>query len=132
MRIIEFAVEKTPSEFSPCVMLMDCADISGFEQISEDKNRCKLITKTGKEYNVYGTYKTITNRFFYSISKKHNFYEDDTIRPSIRVFHRPQLLEIDTAFFDKIQLKAFIYGLIPDFDSELLPEYTKELFSQPD
>lgn len=128
MRIIEFAIEKNPNEFSPCVILLDLNDISSFEQIQNESEKCKLLTKTNQEYTVYGTYKTVTNRFFYALSKKHNLYEDDTIRPSIRVFHRHQLLEVDVAFFDKLQLKAFIYGLVPDFDSKLLPEYTQEIF----
>jgi len=128
MRFIEYAIEKNPNEFSPFVILVDCADISTFEQVPFKTNRCKLITKQKNEYIVYGTYKTVTNRFFYAITKKYNFYDDDIMRPSIRVFHRPNLLEVDVSFFDKIQLKAFIYGLVPDFNLDLLPEYTKELF----
>jgi hypothetical protein len=127
MRIIEFVAAKNENEFSPCVILVDCADISGFEQIPDNKNICKLNIKNSSSYFVYGTYKTLTNRFFYALSKKHNFYEDDVIRPSIRVYHRPNLLEPDVVFFDFLQLKGFIFGLNPDFDINLLPEYTQDL-----
>lgn len=130
MRFIEYSIETFPNEFSPNVILLDCEDISTFVQLPGEIDRCKLITKQKNEYVVYGTYKTVTNRFFYAITKKHNFHEDDIMRPSIRVFYRPDLLEIDTSFFDKAQLKGFIYGLIPDFNLNLLPEYTKEIFEK--
>lgn len=128
MKIIEFVAEKNSKFFSPYVILIDCSDISCFEQIEKDDNRCKLITKNKISYILYGSYKTITNRYFYALSKKYNLYEDDIIRPSIKVFHRPNLLEIDTAFFDSIQLKGFIFGLNKNFNIDVLPDYTKEVF----
>lgn len=126
MRIIEFAIETEENNFSPCVILLDCEEIVGFEQIKGIKDRCKLITKQGRIYTAYGTYRTLTNRFLYALNKKHNFHEDTTIRPSIKVFHRPELLEPDVSFFDIIQLKAFIFGLEPDFNLNKLPDYTRE------
>lgn len=126
MRIIEFAVETNETDFSPCVILLDCAEIVGFEQIPGVKDKCNLLTKQGRTYKTYGTYRTLTNRFLYALNKKHNLHEDNTIRPSIRVFHRPELLEPDISFFDKTQLKAFIFGVDPDFNVDKLPEYTRE------
>lgn len=129
MRIIEFVTTKNIDEYLPTILLIDLEDISTFEQIPHYNDMCKLITKTNQSYYIYGTYKTVTNRFFYALSKKHNIYEDDTIRPSIRVFHRPNLLEVDVSFFDKTQLKAFIEALDPNFDKTILPAYTQELFN---
>ncbi len=129
MKLIEYAIA-TENSFSPTVILIDCGDISSFEQIKGVSTQCKIITKSNQSYIAYGTYKTVTNRFFYALSKKNNIYEDDIIRPSIRVFHRPNTLEPDVAFFDPLQLKAFIYGLDPNFPLEKLPEYTKSILSE--
>jgi hypothetical protein len=127
MRIIEFAIETNEANFSPCVILLDCEEIVGFEQVSGVKDKCKMITKQGKTYTTYGTYRTLTNRFIYALNKKHNLHEDTTIRPSIKVFHRPELLEPDVSFFDNTQLKAFIFGLDPEFNVDRLPDYTREV-----
>ena len=127
LRLVEFVCEKIKDEFSPCVVLIDCDDVTCIEQLPKTTDRCKLITKQKNEYILYGTYKTLTNRLYYALSKKHNIYEDDTIRPSIRVFHRPNLLEIDSSFFDETQLKAFIFALNPEFDFSFLPEHTLEI-----
>ncbi len=127
LRIVEFAVESDPNKFSPCIIMLDCSEIVGFEQIFGSNEKCKLTTKQNKTYTVYGTYRTLTNRFLYAINKKHSLHEDHTIRPTISVIHKPELLEPDVSFFDKIQLKAFIFGLDPNFDINRLPEYTREV-----
>ncbi len=126
MRFIEFAVATEINSFEPSILLIDCNDISSFNK-TEHHNICKLNTKTNQTYLIYGTYKTITNRFFYALSKKHNIYEDDIIRPSIRVIHRPNSLETDVAFFDLEQLKAFIYSIDSNYPIEKLPQYTQDL-----
>jgi hypothetical protein len=126
VRLIEFAIETNINSFSPSIILLDCSDIVGFEQIYGISDKCRLITKQNRTYTVYGTYRTLTNRFLYALNKKLNFHEDFTIRPSIGVIHKPELLEIDVSFFDKIQLKAFIFGLEPNFNINRLSEHTKE------
>jgi len=130
MRIIEFVIEKNKNFFSPYIILLDCADISSFKQSKKHKDRCKIITKQGLSYMAYGSYRTLTNRFFYAISKKCNFYEDDVIRPSIRVLHKPELLECDTSFFDFIQIKGFILALDENINKERLPIDTQELLKE--
>lgn len=126
VRLIEFAIETDIDKFSPAIIMLDCSDIVGFEQIYASKDRCKLITKQNKTYIVYGTYRTLTNRFLYALNKKLNFHEDSTIRPTIGVIHKPDLLEVDVSFFDKVQLKAFIFALDPNFNINRLSEHTKE------
>ncbi len=129
MKFIEFAVTSDIKSFSPSILMVECSDISSIQK-TENENICKIITKQGSEYYAFGLYKTLTNRFFYTLSKKHSFYEDDIIRPSLRVFHRNSNLEPDVAFLDPIQLKAFIYGINENFPSDKLPEYTREVFSK--
>ncbi len=129
MKFIEFAITSDINSFSPAVLMLECSEICSIQK-TEHKNLCKIVTKQGNEYYAFGLYKTLTNRLFYTLSKKHNLYEDDIIRPSIRVIHRNSSLEPDSAFLDPIQLKAFIYGINENFPSENLPEYTKEVFSK--
>ncbi len=129
MKFIEFAITSDINTFSPKILLLECSEICSVQK-TENENLCKIVTKQGLEYYAVGLYKTLTNRLFYALSKKHNLYEDDIIRPSIRVIHRNSSLEPDSAFLDPIQLKAFIYGINENFPNENLPEYTKEVFSQ--
>ncbi len=129
MKFIEFAITSDINTFSPTILLLDCTEICSIQK-TEKQDLCKIVTKQGMEYFALGLYKTLTNRLFYTLSKKHNLYEDDVIRPSIRVLHRNASLEPDSAFFDPIQLKGFIYGINENFPSENLPEYTKEVFSK--
>ncbi len=129
MKFIEFAITKDIKSFSPAILILECSDISSIQQ-TENKDLCKITTKQSFEYYAFGNYKTLTNRLFYTLSKKHSFYEDDIIRPSIRVLHRNASLEPDAAFLDPIQLKAFIYGINENFPNDNLPEYTKEVFAK--
>lgn len=126
MRLIEFAIETESDNFSPSIIMLDCSDIVGIEQLYSLKDKCKLITKQNRIYTVYGTYRTLTNRFLYALNKKFNFHEDHIIRPSVGVIHKTELLEIDVSFFDKIQLKAFIFGLEPNFNVNRLSNHTRE------
>jgi len=127
LRIIEFAIEAEFNKFSPCIIMLDCSEIVGFEQIFGTNDKCKLITKQNKIYIVYGTYRTLTNRYLYALNKKHSLHEDHTIRPTIGVIHKPELLEPDVSFFDKVQLKAFIFGVDPNFNINRLPDYTRDV-----
>lgn len=129
MKLIEFAINTNENTFSPSILLIDCNDISSFSQIPNRNDICFLHTKQNQSYRVYGTFKTLTNRFFYTLSKKNNIYEDEVIRPSIRVFHRIQSLEPDVAFMDPLQLKAFIFGIDPNFQIKKLPIFTQEALS---
>ena len=126
VRLIEFAIETEENNFSPSIIMLDCSDIVGIEQIYGLKDKCKLITKQNRTYNVYGTYRTLTNRFLYALNKRLNFHEDHIIRPSIGVIHKTELLEIDVSFFDITQLKAFIFGLDPNFNVNRLSDHTRE------
>lgn len=107
MKYIEY-VARLNQEFS--VLLIDIEDISIFKQIPKE-DMVTLITKNNQTFEIVGTYKTITNRYFYTISKKVNIIDDDIIRPSIRVFHKKELLEPDVSFLDEKQLNAFIKAL---------------------
>lgn len=130
MKYIEFAINTNLQYFQPSILLIECENISSIQRIEKNNYFCKILTRQGLEYYAFGNYKTLTNRLFYTLSKKHSFYEDDIIRPSIRVYHRNLNLEPDAAFLDPIQLKAFIYGIDENFSDEKLPEYTKEIFSK--
>ncbi len=109
MRLLEFAIELTEHNYN--IILIDSSDISSITKI--DNHTCQLLTKSNQTYKVIGTYRNLTNRFIYALSKKHNFMDDDIMRPSMLIFHRPEHLNVDQAMFDAFQLHAFILALIP-------------------
>lgn len=115
MKFIEFVVTCF-TEHQNNVILINIEDISSFKKTVHD-NIVELTLKSSEKHFVVGNYKTITNRYFYTLSKKHNNYEDDIIRPSIRVLHKNELLEPDSVFMDKEQMIAFIDALIDLCDS---------------
>ena len=111
MKFIEYVVSdfEDPNSFS--IIMVNIEEIALFKKTSLD-NIIELSLKSGEKHYVAGNYKTVTNRYFYTLSKKHNLYEDDIIRPSLRVLHKVELLESDVSFIDKHQLKGFILSLM--------------------
>ena len=109
MRLLEFAIELTEHNYN--IILIDSSDISSITKI--DNHTCQLLTKSNQTYKVIGTYRNLTNRFIYALSKKHHFMDDDIMRPSMLIFHRPEHLNVDQAMFDVFQLHAFILALVP-------------------
>lgn len=125
MKFIEFAIELNKQIFEPGIILLDIEDISGFEQIRGEKSKCLLVKKNGEKFVSYGNYRTLTNRFFYALSKKHNIHEDEIMRPSIKVFHRLSNFECDSIHFDPLQVKAFIFAIDSEIDLNILPTDTQ-------
>lgn len=117
LKFIEYACCQNINDIKPNIILIDVKDIKSFMMTS---NRNIVILKTSSEcFNLIGTYRTITNRFYYALNKKINSQEDDTIRPSIRVLHKPHLLETDISYIDEAQLKAFIEAFSDINDEKL-------------
>lgn len=111
MKLIEFATHDFSEENNHSVILINIDEIQSFKK-TLDRKVTEMNLIGGQKIYLSGNYKTITNRYFYTLTKKHNLYEDDIIRPSIRVFHKNELLEADVSFFDNYQLNSFILGLI--------------------
>lgn len=109
MKLIEFVIYDLDKK-NENILLINIEDICSFEQ-TDNQNIVKLRTKTNNTFNLIGNYKTLTNRYFYTISKKTNLYEDDIIRPSIRIYHRNELIDCDSSFIDAKQMEAFIVAL---------------------
>lgn len=120
MKLIEFATHDFNEENNHSVILLNIEEIQSFKK-TLDTHVTEVNLIGGQKNYLAGNYKTITNRYFYTLTKKHNLYEDDIIRPSIRVFHKNELLEPDISFLDSYQLKAFIAGLV-----DLCPEKQSE------
>lgn len=118
MRLIEYVFSLEDDMQTPYIGLFDARDISSI--IQYDKKHCKIILKDGRDYIACGNLRTLTNRWIYTLEKKHSLYHDDIIRPSVMIFHKPETMGVDSAYFDAFQLKQFILALRP----ELLDTYS--------
>jgi hypothetical protein len=124
-KIIEFVVVSINETESgvikiPFVSGIDVNDISRI--IQHDKNHCNLITKDGTNYIICGTYRTLSNRWIYTLEKTSRLYDDEIIRPSIKIFHDPDSLGVDSVHFDSYQLLQFMDALRP----EIVEKYRKK------
>lgn len=112
MRLVEFVLITKEDKDSPYVGLFDCKDISSITQY--DALHCLLLMKNGQQHMICGTLRTLTNRWIYALTKKHAHYEDDIIRPSIMIYHRPQTMGVTSSHLDLYQLKQFVQALKPE------------------
>lgn len=114
MKLIEF-VYYPLGTLVPRVILIDVSEIAGIHQ--DENNICWLSNKKGEQFHIVGNYRTLSNRWIYTLEKKFDFYYDDIIRPSVLVYHKPEKMGVDNSFFDEEQLKAFCIALRPELQS---------------
>lgn len=112
-RIIEFVVQTNLQHY--IIVSLDAHQIIGFEQNTEDL--ATLMLSNGKNYQVLGKHRNLTNRWIYCLEKnaKSEIYHDNIIRPSIRFYNNNfDTIESDPIFLDSMQLKGFITVIRPD------------------
>lgn len=109
-RLIEFAVYLDDTQNA--VLTLDVEEISFILQY--DNSKCQLMLKNGRHYLAFGTHRTLTNRWVYCLEKKREFLQDDVIRPSLLVYHRPENISIDNIYYDLLQMQVFAQCLRPD------------------
>lgn len=112
MRLIEFVGIINDDENLPYVGLYDAYDISSITQL--DQKHCLITLKDKRSIKACGTLRHLTNRWIYALDKKIHIYEDEFIRPSIMIFHRPENIGYDISYFDEYQLIQFVKSLRPE------------------
>lgn len=123
-----------PYSTSFSILSIDIEDISHIysgDKIFANHSNCvstiRVVLKNGKEFPVLGTYRTVSNRISYAISRlnkdqlKHfipshsnkvsygnsiEIMEDPILRPSIKVFNRPKHLIADDIFITEDEIIA--------------------------
>lgn len=111
-RLIEFAYSlSTIENIQPHLGIFNISDIVSITQYNQ--YFCTLSLSNNKEYYIYGTHRSLTNRYVYCLEKQYDLYHDHIIRPSVLVYHNPEAIEPDDAFLDRHQLYAFIQAIRP-------------------
>lgn len=114
-RLIEFVSIFQDDEARPYVGLYDADTIAGL--IQADERHCLISFKDNKPaIKACGTYRHLSNRWLYVLEKNHkaDFYNDEIIRPSMMIYHRPENIGADIAFFNEYQLVQFVKSLRPE------------------
>lgn len=118
IRLIEFVFcspFSNQEEETPVVGAFHAEEVTHIMQFNS--KFCTIEFKNGKEYRVYGTYRTLMNRLIYCLQlspAREDFYYDEIVRPSISIQHRPDELEKNNVYFDSPQLIAFFQALRPE------------------
>ena len=104
--------------------MIDANDISSFQHINSFS--CLLNTKNNQQFTILGKYSNITNRWLYSLNKKHHFIEDRLFRPSQYINYDISNFEYDTVYMDEFQCLGFLtfYNAIDKI--EKLDEFTQQ------
>lgn len=107
MKLIEFICNYGEGEnvnFSP--LMLDILDISTV--VKKNEFISILTTKNKEKFEVWGSSRSIQARIVYGLIKKHNHFEDTTLRPSITVLYNISRLEVDNIHLDDVQCFAFL------------------------
>lgn len=108
--VFESKIENEQGIPIPKVILIKASEIEGITQLND--TFCILYT-LNKEYKVYGTMRTLSNRWTYCLERTHIDYYDPIVRPTTAIYHDPAALIINDSFLDEIQAKAFITAVAP-------------------
>lgn len=115
IRVIEFVFSNPLKEEvapQPLLALFKIEDIVSITQI--DQHFSLLTLNTGQTYKLFGTSRSLHNRYLYALEKEGNLYYDPIIRPSSAIYHNPHKLEGDEIFIDSFQLTAFFQATKPE------------------
>lgn len=127
MRIVEFISfcfnNKTKKTISVSPIMIDATDISSFQYVNEFS--CIMHTKTHQQFTILGRYSQITNRWLYSLNKKHHFLEDKLFRPSQYLTYDITNFSFDNVYMDEFQCLAFLTFYHALEKIEKLDEYTQ-------
>lgn len=108
--VFESSIKNEEGKSIPQVILIKASEIEGITQL--DDTFCILYT-LNREYKVYGTMRTLSNRWTYCLEKTHIDYYDHIIRPTTAIYHDPSALVINDSYLDESQAKAFITAVAP-------------------
>jgi hypothetical protein len=128
LRLLEFVCVYPEKTEHPLIGLYDAETICNIS--SHDNNHCWISFKNNDKKLVCGTYRTLTNRWIYSLEKKNLSYQDDILRPSVMITHNPDTMSINSSYCDSYQLKQFILAINPQILSKyqyLFDEYDQFL-----
>jgi len=111
MRIIEYIsfcyVNNSRKKISIAPLMIDAADISSFKHVNQFT--CTLDTKSQQQFMILGRYPQISNRWLYSVNKKHHFLEDKLFRPSQYVNYDILNFAFDNVYMDEFQCFGFLH-----------------------
>lgn len=103
---------KIPKSYINVVISIEVNQISGIIPFSKDISI--LMLKNGDRFYIFGTHRSLNNRWIHGINLKLNIFEDILLRPSILIYHRVSEIRSDPSFLDYIQIKNFILALKPE------------------
>lgn len=114
INVMEFACFKgtkdsLPNEDNlkfPFILTIDVNEILSIEQ-TENENLCLLTRRGGVTYYVAGNFRTINNRWLYTLESTISNFADDIKRPSIGFIHYANKMSSDVIYMDKFQFNAF-------------------------
>lgn len=128
MRIIEYIsfcfADNKQKKISVSPIMIDATDISSFQHVNTFT--CILNTKTQHHFTILGRYPQITNRWLYSLNKKHHFLEDKLLRPSQRITYDISNFAFDNIYMDEFQCLGFLHFYNALDKADKLEEFTQQ------